>query len=142
MSEKEYIESRVDDQIAWYNKKSAINKKYHLILKVLIIVFSALIPLATSYKPTCQPFVRYTIATFGVLIGIFTGLSTLYKFQDKWSNYRMTGEALIHEKYLFQTNSGSYAKHKEPFKLFVFRIENIINTEVASWSEYIGGKEE
>ena len=30
MSEKEYIESRVDDQIAWYNKKSAINKKYHL----------------------------------------------------------------------------------------------------------------
>ena len=44
MSEKEYIES-LDDQIAWYNKKSAINKKYHLRLKALIITFSVLIPL-------------------------------------------------------------------------------------------------
>ena len=53
----------------------------------------------------------------------------------------MTGEALIHEKYLFQTNSGSYAKHKEPLNS-LFLGENIINTEVASWNEYIGGKEE
>ena len=142
MSEKEYIESRVDDQIAWYNKKTAINKKYHLRLKALIITFSALIPFATGYNSADKPWIDYIIAILGVLIAIFTGLSTLYKFQDQWSNYRMTGEALIHEKYLFQTNSGSYAKHKEPFKLFVFRIENIINTEVASWSEYIGGKEE
>lgn len=142
MSEQEYIESRVDDQIAWYNKKSSTNKKYHLRLKALIIIFSAVIPFATGYNSTDNPCIDYIIAILGVLIAIFTGLSTLYKFQDKWSNYRMTGEALLHEKYLFQTNSGSYANHKESFKLFVFKIENIINTEVASWSEYIGGKEE
>tara|TARA_B110000908_G_scaffold159239_1_gene201201 strand:+ start:803 stop:1231 length:429 start_codon:yes stop_codon:yes gene_type:complete len=142
MSDKEYLESRVDDQIAWYNKKSSINKKYHLRLKALIIIFSSLIPFATGYNSIDRPWVDYIIATLGVLIAVFTGLTTLYKFQDKWSNYRMTGEALLHEKYLFQTNSGSYASHKEPFKLFVFRIENIINTEIASWSEYVGGKEE
>ena len=141
MSEQEYIESRVDDQITWYNKKSAINKKYHLRLRALIIIFSAVIPFATGYNSVDFPLIDYIIGILGVLIAIFTGLSTLYKFQDQWSNYRMTGEALLHEKYLFQTNSSSYANHKEPFKLFVFRIENIINTEVASWNEYIGGKE-
>ena len=141
MSEQEYMESRVDDQIAWYNKKSSTNKKYHLRLKALIIIFSAVIPFATGYNSTDKPWVDYIIAILGVLIAIFTGLSTLYKFQDKWSNYRMTGEALLQEKYLFQTNSSSYANHKEPFKLFVFRIENIINIETASWNEYIGGKD-
>ncbi|MFT5250327.1 MAG: hypothetical protein ACI93P_002062 [bacterium] len=49
----------------------------------------------------------------------------------------MTGESLIHEKKLFQTITSSYATSAEPFKFFVFRIENIINKEVASWSEYI-----
>tara|TARA_R110000787_G_scaffold32138_7_gene84939 strand:+ start:304 stop:732 length:429 start_codon:yes stop_codon:yes gene_type:complete len=142
MTEQEYIQGRVDDQITWYNKKSAINKNYHLKSKALIIIFSALIPFATGYNSPDKPWVDYIIAMLGVLIAVFTGLSTLYKFQDKWSNYRMTGEALIHEKYLFQTNSGSYSTHKEPFKFFVFRIENIINKEVASWNEYIGGKEE
>ena len=79
----------VDDQIAWYNKKSAINKKYHLILK-LIIVFSALFPLqlVTNLRANL---VRYTIAIWRFNC-IFTGLSTLYKFQDKWSNYRMIGK--------------------------------------------------
>ena len=141
MSEQEYMESRVDDQIEWYNKKSATNKKYHLRLKALIIIFSAVIPFATGYNSADNPWLDYIIGILGVLIAIFTGLSTLYKFQDKWSNYRMTGEALLQEKYLFQTNSSSYANHKEPFKLFVFRIENIINIETASWNEYIGGKD-
>ena len=142
MSEQEYIQSRVDDQIAWYNKKSSINKKYYLRLKSLTIIFSILIPFATGYNSEDKLWVDYIIGTLGILIAIFTGLSTLHKFQDKWSNYRMTGEALIHEKYLFQTNSGSYSNHKEPFKLFVFKIENIINKEVISWGEYTSGEEE
>jgi hypothetical protein len=137
MSEQEYMEARVDNQIAWYNKKSSINKSYDLKSKALIMIFSALIPFATGYNDPGKPWVDYIIAVLGVLIAVFTGFSTLYKFQDKWSNYRMTGESLIHEKFLFQTNTGSYATSKEPFKFFVFRIENIIDKEVASWSEYI-----
>jgi hypothetical protein len=137
MTEQEYMEVRVDNQIAWYNKKSAINKSYDLKSKALIMIFSALIPFATGYNLPDKPWVDYIIAILAVLIAVLTGFSTLYKFQDKWSNYRITGESLIHEKYLFQTNSGSYSTHKEPFKFFVFRIENIINKEVASWSEYI-----
>lgn len=142
MTEQEYLQSRVDDQIAWYNKKSGINKRYHLTTKALIIISSSLIPFAAGYNTTETRWVDYVIALLGVLIAILTGLSTLYKFQDQWSNYRMTGEALIHEKYLFQTGSGSYANQKDPFKFFVFRVENIINSEVASWSEYTSGKEE
>ena len=44
MTAEAYIKDRVDDQIAWYGKKSAINKTYHLWSNALIIVFAALIP--------------------------------------------------------------------------------------------------
>ncbi len=42
MSEEEYIKERIDDQIAWYGKKSAINKKYYLWSNAFIIVFAML----------------------------------------------------------------------------------------------------
>lgn len=141
MTEEEYLKTRVDDQINWYNKKSGINKNYHLRSKTLIIIFSALIPFATGYISYNDIWINYVIATLGVLTGILTGLSGLFKFQEKWNEYRVTSEALLHERYLFQTNAGSYSTHKEPFKLFVFRVENLINKEISSWSEYVNTEE-
>ena len=137
MTPEDYIQNRVDDQISWYNKKSGINKKYHYLSKVWIIIFSALIPFATGINNNFGVIMDYFIGLLGILIVILTGVSTLYKFQDKWSKYRKTAELLTHEKYLFQTSSGSYSSHKNPFKLFVYRIENIINEEVSNWNKYI-----
>ncbi len=136
MTPEEYIQNRVDDQISWYNKKSGINKKYHYQAKVWVIIFSAMIPFATGINSEMTPWMDYFIGVLGIVIVILTAVSTLYKFQDKWSNYRRTAELLTHEKYLFQTNSGSYGSHKDPFKLLVYRVENTINEEVASWNKY------
>lgn len=141
MTEEEYLKERVDDQITWYNKKSGINKGLHLKSKALIIIFAALIPFTTGYISPQTEWVNYLIAVLGVLTAILTGLSTLFKFQEKWSEYRVNAEKLLHEKYLFHTNSGPYGTHKEPFKLLVFRVENLINKEVSSWSEYVSKEE-
>ena len=66
MTEQEYLEVRVNDQITWYNKKSGTNKKYHQQSKALIIVFSALIPFATGYNEVF--WMNYLIGLLGVLI--------------------------------------------------------------------------
>jgi len=137
MTSEEYIQNRVDDQISWYNKKSGINKTYHHLFKVLVIVFSAMIPFITGIDSQDRLLIDYSIGLLGIFIIILTGVSTLYKFQDKWSNYRRTAELLTHEKYLFQTDSGAYGTHKNAFKLFVYRVENIINEEVSNWNKYI-----
>lgn len=141
MTPEEYIQLRVDDQINWYSKKSGINKKYHYLTNVWVIIFSAIIPFATGINDQTDNLMSYFIGLLGILIVILTGFSTLYKFQDKWSNYRKTAELLTHEKFLFQTNSGAYASHKNPFKLFVYRVENIINEEVSNWNKYINEEE-
>lgn len=137
MTEEEYIKERVDDQIKWYSDKSSTNKLLHLWSKGLVIVFAALIPFAAGFITAVTIWLNYVIATLGVLTAIFTGLSALLKFQEKWNEYRTTSETLKHEKYLFKTNSGPYDGEEEAFKLFVSRIENLISKENSAWSQYI-----
>lgn len=137
MTEDEYIKERVDNQINWYSTKSGTNKNYHLWTKALVIVFAALIPFAAGFISPDTAWLNYLIATLGVLTAIFTGLSALLKFQEKWNEYRTTSETLKHEKYLFITKSGPYDKEDESFKTFVSRIENLISKENSAWSQYI-----
>ena len=137
MTEEEYIEKRVNDQIQWYSKKSAINKNYHLSTRGLVIVFAALIPFAAGFITEKTIQLNYVIAVLGVLTAIFTGLSELLKFQEKWIEYRITSEKLKHEKILFKTNSGPYNRTLNQFKFFVSRIENLINKENSAWSQHV-----
>ncbi len=108
MTEEEYLKDRVDNQIAWYSRKSALNKKYHLGSNALIIVFAALIPFFAGLDGERFLWSKYLIALLGVLTATFTGVSALYKFQEKWMTYRITGESLKREKLLFQTRTYPY----------------------------------
>jgi hypothetical protein len=81
MSEQEYMEARVDNQIAWYNKKSSINKSYDLKSKALIMIFFALILFAAGYNDPSEPWIDYIIALLGVLIAVFTGFRHSINFR-------------------------------------------------------------
>lgn len=136
MDEQEYIKERVDHQIKWYSDKSSRNKNLHLWSKGLVIVFASLIPFAAGFITATTVWLNYIIAVLGVLTAIFTGLSALLKFQEKWGEYRTTSETLKHEKFLFLTKSGPYDGEVEAFKVFVSRIENFISKENSAWSQY------
>ena len=56
----------------------------------------------------------------------------LFQYQELWTGYRTTCEALKQEKYLFLTRTEPYDEI-EPFPLFVQRIENLISTEHSNW---------
>jgi hypothetical protein len=137
MDEQTYIKERVDHQIKWYSTKSSRNKAWHLWTKGLIIVFAALIPFAAGFITPETKWLNYIIATLGVLTAVFSGLSALLKFHEKWEEYRTTSETLKHEKYLYLTKSGPYNNEEEPFKFLVSRIENLISKENSAWSQYI-----
>jgi len=151
MTEEEYIIDRVDDQIEWYEKKSAINKNRHLNLNVLIIVFAALIPLVTGFGDEIDSALfdgeltiahDFLVAVFGVLTSIFTGISALYKFQEKWTTYRITGESLKREKILYQTGTMPYNNKFTAFNQFVRNTENLMNEENVNWTQIVNTNEE
>jgi hypothetical protein len=137
MTQEEYIKERVEDQIKWFDKKSGINKTYHLWTSGFIIFFAALIPFAAGFNTKETAWMNYVIALLGVLTAIFTGLAALLKFQEKWTTYRITAEALRRETFLFKTETSPYDPGVNSFKLFVSNIEHTLSTENSNWSQMI-----
>ncbi len=139
MTESQYMRDRVDNQIAWYSKKSAINKKLYLRLNGVIIFFAASIPALSGFSSSevYGEKLRWIIAVLGIITASLTGIASLWKFQEKWATYRMTAEALEREKILYNTAAGPYTGRGSDFKYFVQNIEGIMNNENAQWTEII-----
>ena len=73
MTEEEYFMNRLADQLKWYDKKNAINKKYNYLFKILIIVASALIPFFAGMLDDAS-FMKYLVSFLGVFVAVLTGV--------------------------------------------------------------------
>lgn len=129
------VYGRLDGQIAWYDRKSASNKRWHATLKIIVIVAGALIPFSTGFLWSDQGVVvgRWSAAILGVVIVVLEGVQHLFQFQRDWLRYRATAESLKHEKYLFLGKAGDYATAADPMKLLVERTEMHISREHGAW---------
>jgi Protein of unknown function (DUF4231) len=135
MTEAEYFEQRLTDQINWYDKKSGHYKKLFMRFKVTEIVLALLIPLLTGYITTEMVGLKVFVGLLGVIVAVAASLLTLYKFQENWIEYRTVSEQLKYEKYLYLAKAGIY-KEKRAFADFVERIEGILSAENAKWVSY------
>ncbi len=140
MNPEEYIKDRVDDQIAWYDRKSASNQRWFRRLRIIEIVAAALIPFLAVYPDWYGQ--KVVVALLGLVIAVIAGGLGLFQFQENWTSYRDTCESLKQEKYLFLTKTEPY--HQEnPFPLFVQRVEAMMSKERSAWTQNVGaiGKE-
>ena len=132
MSAEDYLQTRVDDQIDWYDKKASFNQAQYKRLQLVAIVFGAAIPLLTviSFKEWETPF-RFLIALLGSAIAVVSGVSSLNKYQENWVKYRACAEALRREKYHFLTRTGGYSENDAG--LLVSRCEALMAGEQSEW---------
>jgi len=123
---------RLDEQIAWYDKKSTLNQRRFKVLKISQIVAGALIPFSSGIGAP-----SYIAGALGVLIVIFEGLQSLSQYQHSWISYRTTCQQLTHEKFLWLAKAGSYASAANPDAFLAERVETLMSSEIASWSTTI-----
>ena len=125
----------MEDQIAWYDRRSASNKRLHHALKIIVIVAGALIPFFTGFLWSVQGVEvgRWCAAIAGVVVVILESVQHLFQFQWNWLQYRATAEALKREKRLFFGNAGPYADAADPMKMLVERTEACISQEHGAW---------
>lgn len=142
MTDSEYIEQRLDDQIKWYSKKSTSYKKRHMFIEIAIIISSATIPILTllHYYFNSSAFFLFRdsdlmIALLGFFTSVIAGYSKLNKLQENWLNYREISETLKHEKFLYLACAGPYSNCENAFSLLVERCENIISHENLNWTQ-------
>jgi hypothetical protein len=123
---------RLEEQIDWYDKKSAINQSCFKRLKIIELISAALIPLLAGLS-TLIPYPAIITGGLGALIVVLESLQGLYQFQSNWISYRSTCERLKHEKYLWLAKAGHYADAKDPDRLLAERVESIVSIEHAKW---------
>lgn len=132
MNIEEYMTSRVDDQINWYDKKSVHCQKMYKRLQATEIVLAALIPLLSAYSKNCV--VSIVVGLFGSSIAIIEAITKLNKYHENRIEYRTTCELLRYQKYLFETHSSPYNIEEETVEnLFIRNVENIISSENNKW---------
>lgn len=119
---------RLEDQIAWYDRRSRYCQQMFKSLKVVTIVSAASIPLLTAVAG--PPMV---VGALGGLIVVVEGLQQLNQYQATWITYRSTAETLKHEKYLHAAKAGPYADVADPTRLLAERLEGLISQEHAKW---------
>ncbi len=136
MTPDEYLSQRIDDQIGWYDRKSAINQHMYKRLRAVEILAAALIPFLTGYVDLWGGKLKAVVGLLGVAIAVISGLQFLYKYQENWVKYRSTAEALRSEKLLFLTQSPPY-NTPDAFHLFVAKAESIFANETGNWAQYI-----
>lgn len=121
---------RLEDQIEWYAARSRVNQKRFKLLKVVTIVSAAVIPVFTTSGVAHGAQVA---AALGILIAIVEGLQQLNQYQANWTSYRLTAEALKHEKFLYLATAGPYAASANPSATLAERVESLISQEEAKW---------
>jgi hypothetical protein len=131
MTEQEYLESRVEDQLKWYSAKSGWNHKLYKWLRLVEVALASLIPLIVVL-PLMELLSKVLVAAAGAAIAVISGAISLWKFQENWVEYRATAENLKREKFLFVTRAAPYAAD-DRFPLFVGRVETLLGAESAKW---------
>jgi len=128
MEQKDPTIDRLEDQISWYDKKSQHNQLRFKQLKLLEIVFAAIIPFAAGFQ-----WPAVFTGLLGVLIVFIEGVQYLFQYHHNWTTYRSTCEYLKHEKYLFLGSAGPYRDLDNPKALLAERVETLVSQEHAKW---------
>jgi hypothetical protein len=119
---------RLEDQIAWYDRKSGECQRRFKWLKALVIGAAASIPVVAAFDVPV-----YVAGILGAVVVVTEGVLHVNQYHQNWITYRSTAEALKHEKYLFLARADVYGGSKKPLRLLAERIEGLISQEHARW---------
>ena len=85
--------------------------------------------------------IQVLTGAMGVAVATIGGLLSLYRFQEKWIEYRVTAESLKREKFFFLTGTAPYDVD-DRFQTLVTRVEAILAAENVQWAESTAAKKE
>lgn len=135
LSPQDYITQRIDDQIAWYDKKSGFNQWRYKPLKSFEIIAAAAIPVISAYVGGTGPWsevMRFSVGFLGAAIVASSGIAGLCRYRELWVEYRGMADVLRQQKFLFLTRTAPY-DGEDPFPLLVQTVENLLSKENANW---------
>jgi hypothetical protein len=132
-AEEEYLKTRLEDQIAWYDRKSKSNQTTYKWLRIVEILSASAIPFLAGYSDR-HPSIPIMMGVLGLVVAVLAGVMGLFRFQENWSEYRTASEALKQEKFLYLAGVAPY-NEEDRFDRLVARVESILNAETSNWTK-------
>lgn len=139
MNADDYMMERVEGQIKWLSRESSKNQRWFKQLRAAEIVMGCSIAYLVSLAELAP--VQVLTGAMGVAVAAIGGLLSLYRFQEKWVEYRVTAENLKREKFFFLTGTAPYDMN-DKFQTLVTRVETILAAENIQWAEATDAKAE
>lgn len=123
---------RLEDQLAWYGRRSRYCRRWHKRLRLVQVVFAAAIPVLSLTDP---PLARWLTAFLGASIAVLEATEQINQFGPLWIQYRGTAEQLKHEKFFLLAAAGPYRDldRAEALRLLAERVEEQVSSEHARW---------
>lgn len=123
--------ARLDDQIAWLDRKSSEQQRRYRRLKVVSIGAAALVPLVTSIDGYA-----FVAGALGVVVVIVEGLLHVNQHHEHWLRYRSSCESLRHEKYLYLARAGRYEGQSDgqALRQLAVHVELLLAREGEQWA--------
>ncbi len=132
---KKYILNRVINQINWYDKKSIHFQRQFKWMSVLSIILSASIPIFTTVNLEKHFIIKIIVVIISALVTIITSILSLCKYRELWVEYRNCCETLKSLLYKFFNNSDPFSSKDDNTRnsLLILSCETILNSEVNKW---------
>jgi Protein of unknown function (DUF4231) len=134
MDAETYLKERVEDQIAWYGRKGAYNKRWFISLRAVEIAAAATVPFLSGFAG--NPWISAAVGVIGIIITLCAGITHLCQLQERWIEYRTTAEALKKERFLFVTKTEPYDSD-DAFPILVQRMETLVSKENVTWAQHL-----
>ena len=128
--QKNYIETRLKNQMDYYHKKCRKLQREYYWLSGLSIVINAAIPVLSMAVDSVW-IMKYVIALLSATVSVLSSFLLLRLTKDTWIKYRTTYEKLKKEMVLFETSSGKYKTATE--EDFILACEEIMESEHNTW---------
>lgn len=129
MDAETYLETRLDDQIDYYERAAERAKRNHMRLQTGILALSGLVTLLVEQPFPPTPGFRLAATAVSLLVPILTSLANFRKDGELWLSYRTMGELLKSERFLFLTGSGRYRDEPDRFAALVEAVEATLAAE-------------
>ena len=137
----DYMKSRVDDQLSYFDSSSIKNQKAYRRLKLVAIACNILTTTTIALAFTVPEAYKVAMGILALVLStVVLGTYQLEEFQNygaKWEKFRLVAEQLKSEKYMFLNRAGVYSSADEEAnrREFVERVEGTIRgTDITYFS--------
>ena len=137
---RELALQRCEENIALYVSQKRLQRFLDTTLQLSIILAAGATAFLASFD--YPPEMKWIVVLPAVITTVATGMSTAFRFRNKYVSFATAAERLRWAKLRFEIRSEDGADSRKHLEEFVDTMESILSAELFTWSDVLTNKTE